>query len=93
MFEFFGWLFFFCCRSNLADLKKISTDIKCYWDKNKKEVGDSFHAKPLADFECVPKVKRPRMLKMLNHQFCINIGKKMNVHYKLILIIGICISV
>jgi hypothetical protein len=69
MFEFFGWLFFFCCRSNIADLEKISsTDIKCYWDKNKKEVGDSFHAKPLADFECVPKVKRPSMFKMLNHE-------------------------
>jgi hypothetical protein len=51
MFEFFCLgVFFFCCRSAIANLEKISsTDIKCYWDKNKKEAGDGFHAKPLAD--------------------------------------------
>ncbi|KAH0815288.1 hypothetical protein GEV33_007503 [Tenebrio molitor] len=40
-------------RSAIANLEKISsTDIKCYWDKNKKEAGDGFHAKPLADLMC-----------------------------------------
>jgi hypothetical protein len=54
MFEFFSLgVLFFCCRSAIANLEKISsTDIKCYWDKNKKEAGDGFHAKPLADLMC-----------------------------------------
>jgi hypothetical protein len=50
-------------RSILNDVEKLSsTDVECYWNKNKTEAMSVFEPKPVRSYECVKVAKRCRDL-------------------------------
>jgi penicillin-binding protein-related factor A (putative recombinase) len=52
-----AFVFFF--RSTLDDVEKLSsTDVECYWNKNKTEATSVFEPKPVRSCECVKVAKR-----------------------------------
>lgn len=50
---FYSQLFIYIFRSNICSLEKLSsTEVKCYWSKQKKSVEEQYEAKPLLETTC-----------------------------------------